>query len=295
VFISVVASFVVALAAASDVTMVLRVDSDGLLPTAVDAVETSLRSALARRSTVLANDDAQRRLGDAVASGLRCDVRDDSCLLRIAIATEVSAVVTCHVGVVDGRGFAVLQRVPVRGGSRLQAMEGPVDALHDVVDALVPQLYLEPTADSAPPRLPMSIHVSPAAADTMRMDGVDVKPVSLHWVLPGPHRIDVAAAGFDSAVVDVVVGPMQVPTQVDVQLRERSIPTAVVVAGAVGATAATLGFVGTALSASGGTVPQEAALAVGIGGAVVMGGAMVFAVVSLWSDSTSSSSSASVR
>jgi hypothetical protein len=196
-------------------------------------------------------------------------------------------VVSCHVGIVDGRGFAVVRRVPVRGGARLQAMEGPVDALHDVVEALVPQLYLEPTADSSPPRLPLAIDAAPAAG-SIAIDGVDVKPAGLHWVLPGPHTIDVASPGFVDARIKVVVGAMSVPTHVDIQLQPRGIPTALVIAAAAGATAATIGFVGVAVSAGGGSVPQEAALAVGIGGAVVLGGAVVWSVVSLWSDTSAS-------
>jgi hypothetical protein len=201
--------FVVVLAASA-----AHAESYAILPARGDAfppvlqeIDRQARKALVESGVeVQAQDVTDKQLSDLFASGVVCDVGADDCALRIALAAGVDVVMSDSVSIVGSRLLLRASAVSTAPDAKPRHVFGELvlpskDAGASV--ASVVKRALGKTAPATP--VPLTAKVTPESAlVVVDKSAAPVEDGHL-WLKPGPHHVEVRAAGYRTLSVDLSV------------------------------------------------------------------------------------------
>ncbi len=258
----------------------LPVDSPGLLPGVRENLDMQLQAALVDAGYGVQDAEKTKRfVRDAVDAGLSCSLSDDECALKAGIAAGVDAVVVVRAVTVEDKLVVELRSVSVEG-LPTRGAAGLGDS--PVLLAQLARRLKNPEEVGLATALPVPLGVEPETVQ-VRIDNRLVeqsqpagKPPAVLWLAPGPHLLEVSAAGYDTQAVVVDVKGDRVPPALTLTLK-KSFPLLQVGAGVGGGVLTLACLVGVALVEGTLAQPQEPATRAGLTtlGRVLLGGAVV--------------------
>jgi hypothetical protein len=222
-FLCVAFAWAVAARPAGAAVAILSAEAPGLLPGAREALDANIHRALAGAGVdVLPLDRTARFIKDAVDAGLSCNLNEDDCALRAAVAAGADVVVVPRVVRVDNRVVMVLRQLSL-DGSAPRGAAGVVEE-GTGADASMLQLarrLLDPAAAPETP-LPVPFTVTPIDA-VLTVDGrlqdSRERKAGVLWLHPGAHLVRASAPGYEAAdvVIDVRADTLPEPRSVILQ------------------------------------------------------------------------------
>jgi hypothetical protein len=246
-----VAAVLAALAFPAQVTVVMPVDGENVLPAIKNAADLAVRRALAAElgDRLLSRADTDAVLDDAVAAGLNCSLQAVDCTVRVGIIAGASEVLVPTVRNSTRLEISIV-RVDVVRAAAVAVTAGPVQPSGQNDDALRALM-----ANLLKPAASIAIDVVDAGAGTIVVDGVAfgsaplVAPVA---TTPGSHILSLV----DSRGVTTVQRAMTVSAGFQRITLERAgtsserrdeparAPTMLIAGGVVGGVGALTAFVG---------------------------------------------------
>jgi hypothetical protein len=183
-----VAAVLAALAFPAQVTVVMPVDGENVLPAIKNAADQAVRQALAAElgDRLLSRADTDAVLDDAVAAGLNCSLQAVDCTVRVGIIAGASEVLVPTVRNSTRLEISIV-RVDVVRAAAVAVTAGPVQPSGQNDEALRALM-----ANLLKPAASIAIDVGDAATGTIVVDGVAfgraplVAPVA---TTPGSHII----------------------------------------------------------------------------------------------------------
>ena len=208
-------------APSSAAVAVLAADAPGLLPGAREPLEAAIHTAV-----VAAGFEAQpqartaRFIKDAVDAGLDCSLVDDECALRAGIAAGADGVIVPQVRRVGERTVVVLRWLALSTTPRTAA--ATIDDTDTAGSLLALARRLQDPAAAPSTVLPILLGLEPADAIVVVAAATESATlVNGHvWLDPGPHTLHIAAAGHDTAHIDVVVAADALPASQRITLKK---------------------------------------------------------------------------
>lgn len=247
-----VAAVLAALAFPAQLTVVMPVDGENVLPAIKNAADLAVRRALAAElgDRLLSRADTDAVLDDAVAAGLNCSLQAVDCTVRVGIIAGASEVLVPTVRNSTRLEISIV-RVDVVRAAAVAVTAGPVQPSGQNDDALRALM-----ANLLKPGASIAIDVVDADAGTIVVDGVVlgsaplVAPVA---TTPGSHilslvdsrgvttvqRAMTVSAGFQRITLERAGASMEAQRQ-----EPTKTPTMLIAGGVVGGVGALTAFVG---------------------------------------------------
>ena len=167
-------------------------------------------------------EKTKRFVREAVDAGLSCSLTNDDCVLKVGIAAGVDAVIVVRALHFDEKLVLELRMVSVEG----QTTTGVAGLADDAAKLSHLARRLKDPGTGATTTLPVPIRLEPKNV-LMSIDGrlVDSSQLATGalWLQPGPHLMQVSAAGFDTRSIAVDVSGDRLPPALAIVL-ERSFP-----------------------------------------------------------------------